>query len=338
MSLVTAELLKAIAPKTPAATRDRFLPFLQEACERYEINTELRVAAFLATCCFESDYFKTAKEYRATKPGRAKTLQDKYWGTGYYGRGLIQLTHKSNYEAFSAAMWRINPDFATNEFVSHPELVAEPRWAVESACWFWQSNNLNRYADKGQFFAIQGLVNRGDAKKKALEYETREKLFNVALRAIPDEWEAMADWEVIDTKIVPESLTAAKLPLPDVEDQPGAGAASNLLDNTAITVSPPSIIDRISSPFITAKGKFDQLNINPESIGGSSWITTILTKGFGYLMSVIGFFYSNPIYLFAGVALVIAGTWYFSRSKDRRDARVTDDQPVQTNTTIVEGK
>src|SRR5688572_12274528 len=86
-ALITSELLKKLAPRTPVAKRDRFLPYLQEACPRYHIDTELRVAAFLATVCFESDYFKTTKEYRATRPGKVKALQDKYWDTGFYGRG-----------------------------------------------------------------------------------------------------------------------------------------------------------------------------------------------------------------------------------------------------------
>lgn len=186
MSKITSELLQKLAPSTPKAKRDRFLPFLNEACPRYNITTELRVAAFLATICFESAYFRATKEGRATKAGKAKTAQDKYWGTGFYGRGLIQTTHEANYLAFSKAMFKKGLTEDAMLFVNNPELLEEPKWAVESACYFWESNKLNGYADKGKFFAIQGLTNRGNAAKEAWEYPTREKLYLAALRYMPD--------------------------------------------------------------------------------------------------------------------------------------------------------
>lgn len=326
--LVTSELLQKLAPSTAKAKRDRFLPYLQEACSRYGIDTELRVAAFLATCCFESDYFRTTQEYRA-RSGRAKTLQDRYWSTNFYGRGLIQLTHKENYEAFAEHLKnRIIENTVTDGSrakvypnpVAMPEEVAQPELAVISACWYWQSNNLNRYADKGQFFAIQGLVNKGNAKKEALDYPTREKLYSTALRAIPDQDSAAA---ILTSPVI---------------DQPGDASLPVSLVDTANSASTPQItfLDRVSSPFIKAREKWQALNVDPASISGSSWFTIVKTQGLGYVTAFAGWLYSNPLYVVIGVVLVILGVWFFSRSKDRLDARMAGIAPVNTNTLNVE--
>lgn len=187
MSKITSDLLAKLAPGTkPDSLRDRFIPFLNEACPRYGITTELRVAAFLATICFESNYFRATKEGLARNGSKARAAQNKYWGTGFYGRGLIQTTHRSNYVRFSQAMFkagRIEREFL---FVEQPELLEQPKWAVESACYFWQSNSLNGYADRGKFFAIQGLVNRGNASEEAWGYDDRLKLYDTALRNMPN--------------------------------------------------------------------------------------------------------------------------------------------------------
>lgn len=192
--MLTSEILQKLAPSTPKAKRDRFLPFLNDALPRYEINTELRIAAFLATVVFESAYLRTTKEYRATKPGKVKNLQDKYWSTGFYGRGLIQTTHERNYAAFDRYVSDRPEVFGEDFFfLDNPSLLEEPRWAVESACFFWKNNNLNKYADKGQFFAIQGITNKGNAAKEALEYPTRLKLYDLALRHLPSDFTISED-------------------------------------------------------------------------------------------------------------------------------------------------
>lgn len=295
-----SEVLKKLAPRTPASKRDRFVPFLEEATKRYGIDTELRLAAFLATCCFESDYFRTTVEYRATR-GRAKVLQDKYWNTGFYGRGLIQLTHKANYEAFSKSMFGRYPQFKPDLFVVQPHRVADEEWAVESACWFWQRNNLNKYADKGDFFAIQGLVNRGSATKKALEYETRLSLYDIALRAIPDDYSAAAS-------SVPDK--------DDDKSQPAKESATNAPDQQQ------SILDRATAPLIAIKGKFDALGVDPGTVSKSSAVTTIVTKVGGWLMVVLAAITDHPLWFVVGGFLIVAAIWYFSRSKDRATKRL----------------
>lgn len=62
-------------------------------------------------------------------------------GYKYRGRGPIQLTGKSNYQAFADSVGR--PDIMTN-----PDIVAG-ELAFESALWFFRKNGLLAIADKG---------------------------------------------------------------------------------------------------------------------------------------------------------------------------------------------
>ena len=55
-----------------------------------------------------------------------------------------QLTHKYNYNSAGKALGA--------NFVDNPDLVATNQWAFKTAGWFWQTRNLNSYADKkGEF-------------------------------------------------------------------------------------------------------------------------------------------------------------------------------------------
>ena len=74
-------------------------------------------------------------------------------GQRYKGRGLIQLTGRSNYEQISKA--------TGIDFVSSPELLKKPQYAVLSACWFWDSRRLNTLADVNDFAGITKKINGG---------------------------------------------------------------------------------------------------------------------------------------------------------------------------------
>lgn len=80
------------------------------------------VAYALATVGHETAWtFQPINEYRA-KPGTAgRKNQDRYWLTGYYGRGYVQLTWRANYEKAGKAL---GVDLA-----NRPELALEPEIA-----------------------------------------------------------------------------------------------------------------------------------------------------------------------------------------------------------------
>lgn len=67
-------------------------------------------------------------------------------GWKYRGRGLIQITFKSNYAGCGAALGA--------DLVTHPALLAGPEFAALPAAWFWSGNGLNALADAGSIDAI----------------------------------------------------------------------------------------------------------------------------------------------------------------------------------------
>lgn len=215
--MITSNLLKIIAPATPKTRRDRFLKDFNEVLPRYQINSRLRVAAFLATVCLESDYFKATEEYASGRdydisvnPKKARGLGNTEPGDGprYKGRSLIQTTGRKNYQRVTDRIGTPNGV----DFVKNPKKLAEPRWAVEAACVFWQDNRLNQYADRSDFFAVQGLVNRGDPRKKALHYEDRLRLFEKLLEALPEDFDLCAA-PVPAAEEPPVPVPAVEIPL-----------------------------------------------------------------------------------------------------------------------------
>jgi predicted chitinase len=122
----------------------------------YEINTPLRAAAFLAQVGHESGRFYHTEEIASglNYEGR-KDLGNTQRGDGvrFKGRGLMQITGRSNYSQLSAD--------TGIDFVSHPELLLNPEFAVMSACWYWKSRNLNELADQEKILAITKKINGG---------------------------------------------------------------------------------------------------------------------------------------------------------------------------------
>ncbi len=74
-------------------------------------------------------------------------------GSKFRGRGLIQTTGRSNYEATGDALGL--------PLLDHPELLETPTNAARSAAWFWKSHGLNDLADEGDFMRITRRINGG---------------------------------------------------------------------------------------------------------------------------------------------------------------------------------
>lgn len=165
--MISLEELKRIMPHAKRA--EEFYPHLIEAMAEFEINTPARAASFLAQIAHESGSLKYVREIAGgiAYEGR-KDLGNTHPGDGqkYRGRGLIQITGRSNYRDCGLALGV--------DLVDSPELLESPEMACRSAAWFWYAKNLNELADKGDFLLITKRINGGtNGYKDRLAYYER---------------------------------------------------------------------------------------------------------------------------------------------------------------------
>ena len=160
---LTAEQLIQIAGPDGHVDRLRqFTPDLNGIFERYQINTPLRMAHLLAQVMLESGAFQYVREIWGPTPDQESyetrgegDLGNTQPGDGkrFLGRGLIQLTGRSNYAQFSQAIGV--------DCVSQPELVEQSPYAVLAAGWFWDSRQINPKADRDDLEAVTRAINGG---------------------------------------------------------------------------------------------------------------------------------------------------------------------------------
>ena len=185
---ITQQQLTQIIPKNPYI--EQWCSALNKLLPDYGIDTPQRVAAFLAQCAHESGNFVFLKEnlnYRAASlrkifpkyfsddaianqyaslPNKAEAIANRIYanrmgngpeesgdGFRYCGRGLIQLTGRNNYEAFADSI-----ESTPEEVSAYLETF---EGAVQSACWFWETNNLNQFADTDDIKTMTRRINGG---------------------------------------------------------------------------------------------------------------------------------------------------------------------------------
>ena len=145
----------------PLASAQKWAPALTDAMREGEINTRIRQSAFLAQIGHESGSLVYVREiggpsYFAKYNGR-KDLGNTQPGDGsrFFGRGLIQVTGRSNYAKCSQAL------FGDDRLLKTPDLLEQPEWAAKSAVWFWSTRNLNELADADRFTDLTKKINGG---------------------------------------------------------------------------------------------------------------------------------------------------------------------------------
>lgn len=171
----------------------------------YEIDTPQRLAAFLAQTAHESGGYRAIKEnlnYRAATlrkvfpkyfptdelaaqyAGKPEMIANKVYGSRmgngdessgdgyrYCGRGLIQLTGKDNYTRYAQSL-----EISVEEASEH---LTTFEGCVQSAAWFWENNNLNQWADKGDILTLTKRINGG-----TIGLDDRIKHYNHALHVL----------------------------------------------------------------------------------------------------------------------------------------------------------
>jgi len=185
---ITTEQLRQIIPQNPYI--DQWCSALNKLLPDYGIDTPQRVAAFVAQCAHESGNFVFLKEnlnYRAASlrkifpkyfaddatanhyaslPNKQEAIANRIYanrmgngdeasgdGYRYCGRGLIQLTGRNNYESFADSI-----ETPVEEAAAYLETF---EGAVQSACWFWETNNLNQFADSDDIRTMTKRINGG---------------------------------------------------------------------------------------------------------------------------------------------------------------------------------
>jgi putative chitinase len=182
--MITLQQFQSIVGNNPNA--EHWVEALNKVWPDYEINTPHRIAAFMGECCVESGRFTAVQEnlnYTAASLTRVwpskfpagiaeqyahnpeKIANRAYGGrmgngpeeTGdgwkFRGRGIIQMTGHDNYQSFADSL-----QISIDEAASYAETF---EGAVQSACWFWETNNLNAIADKGDIDHISKIINGG---------------------------------------------------------------------------------------------------------------------------------------------------------------------------------
>jgi len=162
---ITVQQLLQILPNS-GKQAGVFASALTLAMDKYQINTRLRMAAFIAQVGHESGQFRYVKELGGDQylskydtGTLAKRLGNTPEADGdgqkYRGRGLIQITGRDNYLACSKSL------FGDDRLLRTPETLELAEWAAKSAAWFWNSRNLNSLADAGDMSGITKRINGG---------------------------------------------------------------------------------------------------------------------------------------------------------------------------------
>lgn len=173
--MVTLEQLKKIIPYAgPRA--GVFLAPLNNVMTEFGIDTPAREAAFLAQIAHESGSLRYTAEIAsgALYEGRAD-LGNTEPGDGrrFKGRGLIQITGRTNYQACSVAL------YGDTRLLQEPQLLERVEDACRSAGWFWKIHGLNALVDAGDFPHITRRINgglNGEDERLALYDRAREVL------------------------------------------------------------------------------------------------------------------------------------------------------------------
>lgn len=230
--ILTVDHVRRIMECTQALAT-KWHPYIKASCDAKEITTILRLSGFLAQVKIESAALKTVEENLNYTADRLQVVFPKYFpdqatallyarqpskigarvyanrlgngpesgGEGYLyrGRGLIQITGKQNYQSCTRG---------GVECIKNPDNLLGEQGASDSAAWFWQSKNLNAYADRGLIDKISKLVNGGTNAQAE-----RRTAYALAIKVLSG---------TADDQATPEVQPART---DDIEQQPTAAAS-----------------------------------------------------------------------------------------------------------------
>lgn len=189
--MITLQQFSAMIPRNKEP--EEWYENVVDMFKKYDITTPLRIAGFMAQCGHESADFTRLEENLNYSEKALNSVFGRYFGSGkrdaaeyarnpekianyvyqdefrssrgkmgntepgdgwrFRGRGIKQLTGRNNYTAFGKSVGMSAEEAA--------EYVATKKGALESACWFWATNKIDRYADNDDIVAMTKRINGG---------------------------------------------------------------------------------------------------------------------------------------------------------------------------------
>lgn len=175
--IITADILMSIAPgskKTNYKHLSGLALWMNYWFPAFKIDSNSELCHFIAQAAHETDSFNALEEYASgdaydTRTDLGNTAAKDGDGRRLKGRGIYMLTGALNYKK-ATLDW--NEDFPENkiDFFVNPELVAEPKYAVWTACHYWSQKGLDTFANMGDNNRI--WVNRLNRYVYPIEYIT----------------------------------------------------------------------------------------------------------------------------------------------------------------------
>lgn len=154
--LLTLNQLEEACPYIGPKRAELILPNLNNTLVKYSINTDLRIAHFLAQVVIESNYFRYIQELESGNRYEGNSsLGNLFKGDGrrFIGRGYIKLLGRTSYEEYK--------NFSKVDVVGYPHYVTTPRIAMDIAGWIWDRKQLNILADQDSIEDITKVLTGG---------------------------------------------------------------------------------------------------------------------------------------------------------------------------------
>lgn len=151
--LLTVNQLEEISPYTHFKRLELILPNLNQTLEKYDIQSNLRMAHFLTQLVIESSHFRYIQEPGTGKLYEGSTvLGNTQLGDGrrFISRGYIKILGRNEYEEYKK--------FSKIDVVGYPHFVTTPKVAMDISGWIWNKKLLNVPADQDSLKDITKLI------------------------------------------------------------------------------------------------------------------------------------------------------------------------------------
>lgn len=234
--------------------------------------------------------------------------QSKYWNTGFYGRGFVQITHKDNYAKIGELL------NVGDLFVKNPDLMLEIKWAYEALVLGMYSGlyrsdkkgkqKLSRYFKEDRvnldtYYEAREIIN-GDKKKNGMMIAQYADKFESIL------FECKISDEVIEKPV--EGVTPTEQP--------------TQTNNTTVEVNgeQPTNVN-IFNKLDDLSDKADKVNQLTSKVSSSSVFTFVWKQLLAIVLFIYGAFKDNWEWVVIGVIVLLIAAYLWNEAKKRNMER-----------------